>query len=669
MELHYQKPRIDPSADPWDESFAGCLHPVDSLLEPDGNFTYRLIPELRQAAQTLDVAQTMMDPIPRLARAAEAFYFADNLAETVLDKRAASARATAFADLAVTGRMVYDVFKLGLDLPTLKALVTDLLNARTPVPPFTDAQVDAAMNSALDRAYNVAWALRAPPAQQAALRAKLGWIAVSGEDDKPHRPVNVPPPPYEQHEIVVSSQGQQITTRFFIASAVPPANRVAPQQPRQVPDDPPPPTVPNDHDVILFLHGHSSGAEEALAIIPELLKTGLDRNVNYSVLTLDLPNNGYSLSFDHLAFSPTTQTTYPKDPADQTHITTPILDFIENFIVDFVDSLPTSISNRIVAVIGGSLGGNLCLRLGRRDLSTNTWMIPSIVAWSPASVWPPKVAHIIDYLAPNSCFDRCREVEQTRTRDDFFYQSYEESNALGLIHPQPDYWYRENYALKQFHISQSKFARYEIYDSNFRQWHWRVAGEQLIYSHLDNEIFRDQTTPVRITKNVVPTLLAAGAYDNYIGTHIYGNTITLSELMTTPGRRLLMNTSGHSIHFERPRYFANEIVKFLQRRTWFITCVTKKDGKIQSYGLKTNPNDDMEMPVQRTLDWCIEAMEQGDDFYIAGADGSQAYVVVSHREHIGVLGDSGGENRGYYLKTISDDTTVNNIDTLPDCGP
>jgi pimeloyl-ACP methyl ester carboxylesterase len=822
MELNYNKrrPTINPPKDPWDESFVDFAHPPNQFLEPDGNFTYRLIPELRQAAQT-------KDPIQILARSAQAFFFALNLAETVLDKRAALARGNAFADLAVTGRDVYETFRLGIDSDQVKATaIADLQADLDPVPQFTDAQMDEATNLALDRAYDVAWALRGPPAQQGALRAKLGWIAVSGEDDKPHRPVNVPPPPYEQYETVVSTRGQNIVTRFFIASAEEPPDKVLRRSKRSTPEDPPPPTVPEDHEVILFLHGHSSGAEEALAIIPDLMRLGRERDKLYSVISIDLPNNGYSKSFDQFAFSPRTETTYPKDPADQKHIATPILDFIEDFIVDFMSSLPESISSRLVAVIGGSLGGNLALRLGRRDpsvssyqgspvdlgappgvsfqgspaavtwgpdrldffgISTNgrmyqqawtgaafggwvdlgappgvsfqgppaavtwgpdrldffgistygqmyrrawtgtafggwvdlgappgvsfqgspaavtwgpdrldffgigtnrrmyqqawtgagpggtssgrSWSIPAIVAWSPASVWPPKVAHLIDYQAPNTCFDRCGEPETDASRDKFFFESYEETQLLGVIQPQPEYWYRENWTFKPSHVAQSRLGRFEIYNEYFRQWHWRVAGEQLIYSHVDNEIFRDGTTLVRITKNFVRTLLVAGAYDNYIGTHIYDNTIKMSEKMTAPGRRLLLNTTGHSIHFERPRYFANEIVKFLNAKAHFVVCVTTKDGMIQSYGVKNDANDANEPPVQWTLNSCIEAIEQGDDLYAVSGDGQQAYVTISHRSPIGPLGDPGGENRGYYLRTVSDGTPLNNIEWLPKCEP
>ena len=131
MELNYRSPRIDPPSDPWDESFAGCFHPVDALLEPGSNLqldesdhgtaTYRLIPELRQAAQT-------MDPVQILARAAEAFLFAAHGAETILDERAATARGNAFADLAVTGRMAYEAFRGGVDVPRLRADTVALLN-------------------------------------------------------------------------------------------------------------------------------------------------------------------------------------------------------------------------------------------------------------------------------------------------------------------------------------------------------------------------------------------------------------------------------------------------------------------------------------------------------------------------------------------------------------
>lgn len=105
---------------------------------------------------------------------------------------------------------------------------------------------------------------------------------------------------------------------------------------------PPPvltPRIPADHEVILFLHGHSSGAEEAVEIIPKLLKEGMERNKKYSIIAFDLPNNGYSQTFDHTSVAPTEASTYPQLPTDRGPIAAPILDFIEDFVVEFVDAL------------------------------------------------------------------------------------------------------------------------------------------------------------------------------------------------------------------------------------------------------------------------------------------------------------------------------------------
>jgi hypothetical protein len=89
-----------------------------------------------------------------------------------------------------------------------------------------------------------------------------------------------------------------------------------------------------------------------------------------------------------------------------------------------------------------------------------------------------------------------------------------------VIQPQPEYWYRQNWAPKRIHVSLSALARFEIYDTNYRQWHWRVAGEQLVYSHQDNEVHGDAGTKLRYELNTVRTLLVACAADNDIGMHI-----------------------------------------------------------------------------------------------------------------------------------------------------
>ena len=94
-----------------------------------------------------------------------------------------------------------------------------------------------------------------------------------------------------------------------------------------------------------------------------------------------------------------------------------------------------------------------------------------------------------------------------------------------------------------------------------------MACEQLIYSHFENEVYGDGSTPVRYTRNTVRTLLVAGEEDNHTHVGIYDGTRLLGESMTrTPGRLLLIRKTGHSIHAERPRYLASEIVNVLTRQ-------------------------------------------------------------------------------------------------------
>ena len=110
----------------------------------------------------------------------------------------------------------------------------------------------------------------------------------------------------------------------------------------------------------------------------------------------------------------------------------------------------------------------------------------------------------------------------------------------------------------------SRRARQEVYSPNFRQWHFRVAGEQLIYSHVDRVERWDTTSEWRYKLNVVKHLLIGSAQDNFPGSNINDATKKLADLMTaTPGTGLFLSNTGHSVHFERPRFLAGEIADFL----------------------------------------------------------------------------------------------------------
>ena len=556
-----QTPTIDPPI----EGCVGVTAPQPTtpwpFIEPRSEL--RLIELLRAAARTQDPAEILVRAAARLY---DVILYRAQHPEEPAYQPVDYWLGMALADLAVTGRAAYTKLR---QAPVSDASLVAATTARliiggqwAPDP----AHVAEAAALALDRAYGVAWALRGPLAHQVTARLPLGWIAVSGEDDAPHRPVNVAAPLFQQFEIPVTARGVTVQTRYFIASAVPDAAPAATPRARALPPDLIP-TIPYGHQVILFLHGHSSSAEEALAIIPEIHRAGIERGVLYSVVCIDLPNNGYSQRFDHTAIAPSSATTWPGGILDHGPIATPILDYLEDFVVAFVDALDSvaAVKDRFAGVIGGSLGGSLGLRLGRRDLATAPWLAAGIVSWSPASVWTPMVQDVFKSIAPARCQDLWDAAETGGSRADYFVTVYDKNVSIIIPHTQPDFWYRDDWQpCKSLHIRESRAARQEIYDAAFRRWHWRVAGEQLVFSHVDRVDHEDATTPRRYEQNRVRQLLVAGAQDNYTGSGIFDATRQLAAWMvSTPGRSLFLNDTGHSIHAERPRFLAGEIVSFL----------------------------------------------------------------------------------------------------------
>jgi pimeloyl-ACP methyl ester carboxylesterase len=439
------------------------------------------------------------------------------------------------------------------------------------------------------------------------------------------------------------------------------------------------PQVPDGNDVILFLHGHSSGAEEALTIIPHIHMAGLKQGRKISIISLDMPNSGYSESFNHTSVAPSSGTKFPGGLLDHTPILTPILDFIEDFIVAFVDSLDliTPIKNRFSGVIGGSLGGNMGLRLGRRD-PLLTWLNAGIVSWSPASVWEPMIK--INALAPERCRDKWSESEKQGSRAGYFFDVFEWEPMKFIVPTQPTMWYRTGWEpCKTLRIQGARIARREIYNENFRQWHWRVAGEQLVYSHVDRLDREDMTSKFRYQLNTVSQLLIAGQGDNYNGSNIFDATRTLAKNMVdTPGRSLFLHGTGHSVHVERPAFLAKQIVEFLASPldrlvptkilSMEITCIYREE--ILSVGKKkrTGPpklgrillvggiNHTENVPFSLTVEECVILIDYGCEFFVSRADGTRTIVQVVKKIRARP-----------YIATVHDKSEVNNLLSLPKC--
>lgn len=123
-------------------------------------------------------------------------------------------------------------------------------------------------------------------------------------------------------------------------------------------------------------------------------------------------------------------------------------------------------------------------------------------------------------------------------------------------------------------MTESHRSIYEIYNANFRRWHWRVAHEQLIFSHWDSDNpdpridpdprLSHAAGPARYSTIKSRILLAAGTEDDLDPEHIYRHTKALASSMTmVNGSTLFIEDTGHSMAVERPLFFSGRILDFL----------------------------------------------------------------------------------------------------------
>ena len=484
-------------------------------------------------------------------------------------KAQAIAVAQALADLSVTGQAAFRSFqKLNPTTDAARASLVEAVTVRLKKEGFVPNAEDVrgAVEKTVRRAMEVGWAIRGPEQHRAERRAGLGWIAVSGEDDPPHRPVNIPSAPYPQYNMMVNVKGRSVETRYILASKFIHDTRSADLS--TIPVDPVHPKI--DGDIILFIHGDSSRAEEALDLIPQLQ----DRKP-LTVIAMDLPSSGYASMIDHTEVAPWEKSNW--------NTGYPILEFIEEFVVSFVSELEArqpGVQKQIVAIIGGSLGGNMALRLGER----NPPWLRNIVSWSPASSWISYGrAHGTGIVLPGSpeakrglFFDALKSemIQQTRRNMNTIESSASRETHFdrwpdGQFSSQSGYWYSDKWPCREAALEADRQYNEEVYNPTFRRWHWRQDFEQLLFSHWDSDEIDNRIDPAKVgtpryAKILRPLLLAAGEDDNKGPVNLYDRTIELSKAMTmVRGSVFFVQKTGHSIHKERPRRFSNEIISFL----------------------------------------------------------------------------------------------------------
>ncbi|PYP91834.1 MAG: hypothetical protein DMG65_05905 [Candidatus Angelobacter sp. Gp1-AA117] len=535
--------------------------PVSTLGANEG----RLRAELRAAAAT---ART--NPLATLCQAAQSF--TRNRPATA-DTPSDQAFGNALADLSVTGRNAFANF---VRLAPRESILDTQPGCRGASP--------AAMTAALNRAYNVARALRLP--HTSTERQSLGWIAVSGEDDQPYRPVNVPSNqggfPEFQTRVDVPKFHIAVNTRYMIAHDPhhPPVAFTRPATPlvnggpgRVVPADPLP-ALANDAEVILFIHGMDSRLEEANDLTEALHKIS---GHNFTVISMDLPTSGYADNLSHeRQIAPI---------ADVRCHNTPLVDFVEEFIVDFVNTLDGQLGGRlkprIKAVVGGSLGGNMAMRLGRR---TDTPWITTVVPWSPAAIWPSMIARgatdgcdtswnaggnlgVQQALKWGGLEERFRADHETpELRRELFYGGFDFDGGdmvaifSGNNHkPQAACWFSDGWRCKPDSILAARLDRQETYDANFRVWHWRLGAEQLVFSQQQFSPGTNQPLYLRNTKRM---LLFCGVDD--VCADLCKDTRDVApKMVNTPGCARFLRHTGHSLDNEHPDYIAREIADFV----------------------------------------------------------------------------------------------------------
>jgi hypothetical protein len=499
---------------------------------------------------------------------------------------------TAVAQLAVTGRKMFTEFALWV--PQDNDLVT-AYGAHFPASPFAAADIQAAAAQVLDIAYTALWAIRSNDPAWRYQRSTMDWIAVSGFDDTPHRPVNVPTAPYPQYDLDVTLQGKTgpmtVTARYMVASA---GGWVGPTDPQKTsfanpnqgvlgapaasgPVGPVPRTLPQDfpviggNKIILYIHGGGSKAEEAIDMANWFIVDGQQAGDKYTVISLDLPNSAYGSTFD---LSQVTGPSYDYEAMD-------VLHFVVRYVIAFIDTLDAQVSNvkdRIVAVMGGSLGGNTSLLLTDFYDPVHRPWLRTIVSWSVTATAPARYAGLVpaawlaaktgmtkDAVSPEPPGDHATEAKYIAK----MYADALVPKELFSVLPipaQPIMWFRGGYKpgdgldwqpCKDASIARSRFDRYEIYTPDIRHWITALDLEQIAFSFQD--------TPPKPSLPDARLMLVAGDNDNYFPNAIYNSTIAVARAIreTAHGKAEFWLDTGHSIHSERPHLFVKEILYFL----------------------------------------------------------------------------------------------------------
>jgi 2-hydroxy-6-oxonona-2,4-dienedioate hydrolase len=240
---------------------------------------------------------------------------------------------------------------------------------------------------------------------------------------------------------------------------------------------------------LLLLHGLASRIEEYEELVRALKKTR-------RIVVVDLPGNGYS------------------DKPDRSYS----LSFMEDAALALLDKLGIQRAN----VAGGSLGGNLTLRLGLRQPER----FGKLAAWAPAGAWEPK-----------------------RIWPHFLRLIHGKWLFWPMMRVQSRFWYRRDWPGRERALEHA-FAHFrEVYCTGFVRMYYDLGFEQVTTT-----LFPAAPTIRQ------PTLLLWGDQDNGLG---MGEGVKRLAGLIPSSRLVVFEGARHSLANEVPVPLAHAIDGFL----------------------------------------------------------------------------------------------------------
>jgi len=297
-----------------------------------------------------------------------------------------------------------------------------------------------------------------------ALVALLSWCAGCGvpADRDPHRPLSAPVTPFAQRDVQVL--GVRIRTI----------------------DE-----GPRDAAAVLLIPGHTSRIEEYDGLVGTLAE-------RLRVLVLDFPGSGYA------------------EKPDRDYD----LAYYEDVIVAWLDQLGLERAD----LVGGSLGGNLVLRLGHRLPER----FERLVAWAPGSAWEaqPRVAAVLRAVSSYAAF-------------------------WPIVRVQSRYWYDESFAGRDAALANTFTYYGEVMGPGFVRMYFGMAADQV-----ERSLF-----PIAPEIHQ-PVWLGWGDRDH--GADMGAGVARLHELLPHDELHVFPG-AGHALATEVPGPLASQIVEFLTR--------------------------------------------------------------------------------------------------------